>query len=1040
LFEYRVHTHGQHLFQPSHINIDFSHAINMAHHAQYLHASLQRFDRVAAQEIIRRFEGAATTVDAEPGPHSLNYDERDHVFLLVCQNRVGSALNEKLGHIIRDYVASEATTLTTFAECNIGDPFDEYEVELEKDGPLQPPGASLDIHLVNFDGINPLGRAKAFHVHELPPTLRCRARNRHMNLANAITFRRVRWDQSSEQHVFDASVGHALQELNTEEEADLATLLDVLAFTDFTAKVKIPKSLEPQPGFKYFEFVDEEPAVRQWLEGTGRTRQVDPRDEPEMSGDARRFASGPSHHFNVLGRVRKPLGLILTESEEPEMIVEPEEVEEQINNSFAALLKSGADGDSDTESSETTTDEASIVENNKPANIVELVGTASDFTIVEHRARPKVQSATDNKTDTVLAPTSSDGKRTRVTIPSGSGAFHLDESFPTYDKSYANVDGVGLCGDAVNQVNWENENVAGLSTRQTNARSQTYEALASSRAASVSMSMSAGRDLHLKPITPMSYADTCLGGSEPWARNVVAPIVSVPTGTLIDADGSIHGDGRSKVPKFPPGLFPPLGSNENQQIRKTNSPNARKTHVGTRECELLDYPRMTQPEDVQQTLTGELMRPDARCEEELLMQFEDDDFHVHERISSQRESMPRLFRTMEQQASKNKHQKKKKKHNAGSTRATPQRPSRLELPSPPPLPRPQREEPGRQRPEVKKAHPIEPAKLFQDRLQQAIGGLLMSVSVKAGMIIQFGLALMTDAGNLVLNKALRCAELQDKLDRLPVQHRHASFLAALVRKNKDAVHLLRLPTLLPGSDSPYDGSSQLAIAWADNGTYGINDKRLYEIEIVAPGGHTWTLEFDQNYPKDVHITLAGPHQQSVYVHYPLRVWDARVRLVSPTDGPEPDSILKRNILAFLDTFDTAMDARGEQRPGFEAMIPNSAFRVASALAKRVLTRRTLASGTWKVTQVWDLHVQAQYQSVMALAKAANIMEQEGRLWWEAALHCDDGKGLGELEELATSMNQIMELLDPVGFEETAAQKVRQERSTRPSEDPYIPFW
>jgi len=69
----------------------------------------------------------------------------------------------------------------------------------------------------------------------------------------------------------------------------------------------------------------------------------------------------------------------------------------------------------------------------------------------------------------------------------------------------------------------------------------------------------------------MSYAETPLGGDEPWANNVVAPIVPVPTGTLIDTNESVQGDGRPKAPKFPPGLFPPLGSFSNQQSTKTKA-------------------------------------------------------------------------------------------------------------------------------------------------------------------------------------------------------------------------------------------------------------------------------------------------------------------------------------------------------------------------------------------------------------------------------------------------------------------------------------
>lgn len=310
--------HNQNKSHPSHIIADFSHAIIMAHNmsthgtAHYLHASLEQFNRVAVQEVIRRFEGAASTIDIDPGPFSLKYDESDHVFSLICQSHVGVALNEKLGHIIRDYVASGATTLTRFAECDTEDLFcdDEEQLEEEVSPPLlhkSPP----DIHVANFDGINPLGRAKAFRVNELPHALHVRAKTRHENLGNAITFRRVRWDQSSEKHLLDASVGRKLPNLSKEEIHDFTTLLEILAFSEFTAKVSIPNPRDLEPGFRHFEFIGERPTVSQWLEGTGNTRQIDPEDEPEMHGDAQRFASGLSLRPNTLGRVRRPLGMTL---------------------------------------------------------------------------------------------------------------------------------------------------------------------------------------------------------------------------------------------------------------------------------------------------------------------------------------------------------------------------------------------------------------------------------------------------------------------------------------------------------------------------------------------------------------------------------------------------------------------------------------------------------------------------------------------------------------------------------------------------------
>lgn len=997
--------------------------------AHYLHASLERYDRVAAQEIIRRFEEAAATTYSELPPHSLNYNEQEHVFLLVCQNRLGSQLDENLGHIIHDYIASPTTTVTRFAECDIADPFDDYEVDLDEDE--SPPLLDMlppEVHLVSFDGINAFGKVKAFRLHELPDALRNRAVGRHEigNLADAITFRRVRWDQPAEQHFFDASIGHELPELSSEEAADLAMLLDVLAFNDFGSEINLPQPHRPERGVRHFEFVNEEPTIDQWLEGMGETRQVDPKTEPEMTRDAQRFASGPSLQSNT-GRIRKPLGMTLAELREPEMTVQTEKTQTQINNTFAALLKSGADGDSDTESSESTADDASILDNIKPASIAELVERKPIARPSQSREHSGERSATDSKTDGALALQRTQGEEASGALAVFSKTLLPEEDFPTYEKSYANVDGVGLCGDAVNQVNWEKENATRLSTYPNNYGSQTYEALLSSRAESVSKSMSAGKDLHRKQITsvtPMTYRETPLGGDEPWADNIVAPIITVPMGNLIDTDGSLQADGRPKAPKFPPGLFPPLGSSENQQSSKTDTPSIRVA---------------AQSKDSHLTLIEEQMRPSPKHEEELLMQFEDDETPVIERVQPQHDSDPRLFRTMDQKAPKPKNQKKKPK--ASNIKAAPPRAAQLELPSPPPPPKPQKatdsatlQKQKHTQSDTRDVNANESAPLY--RLQPTIDSLLMSSFLglrRPDVVVQFGLILMTGAEHLAANKALRCDELQDQLDELSAERCSTSFVGTLGRKSKDGVFLLRLPVTLPGSGSPYAESSQLVKAWTDSEEYAIDDRRLYEITIVVPGGHKWNLIFDQDRPQDAKITQADTDQQDVFVHYPLRVWDARIRPVSAgTGGQELGSSLKRSIKTFLKTLNTPEEECGETRPIFEAIIPDATFQVTNVLAKRALTQN-LRAGTWIVTQVWDLHLSFKREGVVAFAKPEDIMEDEGRLWWEAALQHGGG------EELAATMNEIVERLDSVGWP-AIVKKLKQEKSSKSKVETYIPFW
>lgn len=973
--------------------------------AHYLHASLECFDRAAAQEILRRFEGAAAAIDAEPGRRSLKYVEQDHVFYLICQNHVGAALDERLGQIIRDYVASEHAAVTRFAECDLADPFDDYHVQLDESEPLPLAPATHTIHLVNFDGINSLSKAKAFRLGDLDLSLKTRAesRNNISSLMNAITFRRARWDELHEHHEADVRFGHELQNLSQAEYDDLAMLIALLAFSKFTATIAIPRPHSPEPGLRLRRPGDQEQTIDQWLERTDETRQIDPDAVPEMTRDARKFAAGSSLQPNLLGRIRQPVGASIPELIKPEMDVEPATSAAQMNETYAALMNFGAGGDSDAESSDTTADEASIFGNIGPANMLRLAGEESTVNPVSTRMSSRELPMTVDHADAPRPPASLEHSRISGVQggapPTGSEYLDHEQNFPKYDKSYASVDGVGLRGDAANQVDWEIQNPTMLQSLQKGSRVRTYEAVASSRAASVSMSSSAGQGSNVKQIiskTPMSRAETAFGGDEPWANKVVAPVISVPTGILVDTEGSVQ-DGRPKAPKFPPGLFPPL---------------------------------------VPSTHQTSLVHKD-----EPLIQLDENEAPVIERKQPRSESNPRLYRTMRQQASKKKSQQK---HKPSSNRPTPSRAAQLELPSPPPPPKVRREvEPAA--PQAKSSSRTAAKNADSrhseqsDRFEEAITGLSASSypgGEKADVVIQFGLALLISADDLTADKAMRCADLQSQLDRLTTQRRCTLFPVALGRTRKDAYYLLRLPTMPSGSDSPYLGDTQLQDAWTGTGKYSIDSSLLYEIVIVVPGGHEWMLVFDQERLHDVEITPVERDQQSVYVHYPARVWDARIRPKQAAISlKQLDKNLKRNIITFLKTFNTPKEHRNPELPNFEAMVPDAAFSVTSVLAKRVWTR-ALRSGTWTVSQVWDLHVQTGHDGVLVCAEQEGIMAKtRGRLWWEASLQYD-----GRREELEATMNEIVEKLDFVGTEAAPEKKPKSSKRSEPKIEPYNPYW
>ena len=112
---------------------------------------------------------------------------------------------------------------------------------------------------------------------------------------------------------------------------------------------------------------------------------------------------------------------------------------------------------------------------------------------------------------------------------------------------------------------------------------------------------------------------------------------------------------------------------------------------------------------------------------------------------------------------------------------------------------------------------------------------------------------------------------------LTAERRSTSFQAALGRRRKDGMYLLRLPTAMDTEQEPASDST-LVDSWTGDGKHAINDKRVYAITIEVPGGQQWLLIFSQESPEDVEIVPIDSHQQSIYIHYPLHVWDARIQI------------------------------------------------------------------------------------------------------------------------------------------------------------------
>jgi hypothetical protein len=1066
--------------------------------AHYLHATLERFDTVAIQDISRLFYAAAAKVAAvEHELVELSYDESAHVFTLKHHNSFGGQLDEALGRIIRNYVASESDAVTRFAECALGDPLDDDEFDSESEAQDED-WQALITHVVNFDGINTSGKARAFHLRDLPPVLRNRALRRHNieNLATTISLRRVRLDPKTEEHVFGGSLGTQLPNLSSAEQEDMEFLLRLLSFAEFVRKITIPGAHDPKPEVEHLRFAGKEPAIGQWLEGMGEAGQIDPEVQPEMGGEQFKFAHSRTLQNDSLARVRKPKGVPLADLQLPEG--QPlEQPDAKPSGGFAALMRSDAISDAVSDSNDENPFEAM-----KQTRVAELAKSDNAstsggvFTPSSTSREQSVLTIATRAANALSYGSQQHRSQNLVATPSSQGVPRSEGGFPTDGRSHAKADRWGLRGDAANHVAWENENAVSLLAHRAKRAPRTYDDLASTRAesaASVSGRDSRMDSAPIAAMTPMSYNETPLGGNEPWAKNIVRPDIFVPMGTLVNTDvvdtsrpkapqcppglantyASVADTSRPKAPHYPPGFYPPLGSTEEQRPKIVNATNtARASLVNSRSqhpaASQTSGPKMSTKTTAQRDVDlmsfndgDDSSKTTAQKDDNLMSFNDDDDAPFVEHGKAQDEEPPRLHRTMRQQA-KNKHEQKKKNAKSNTSRSTTHRPAVLELPSPPPPPKPKPSPVAK--PDAKAKGPIEPDRSMH--IEQVVSNLFWSTSPDgeiSGVEVQFGLALMTNAEDLTAERSVRSEEMQEKLDELPPQNRSTVFQPVLGRQREDGVYLLRLPTSLSGSLSPYVGEARLVETFMGEGPHDIRDRKMYEINITVPGSHEWLLVFDQDAPEDVEISLLEDVQQkpSIYIHYPERVWDARIRIRSAhPKHPELDKDLERNIQTFLKTFDSTRGVGGgaaktealDGLPDFEAVVPDNAFVVTNVLAKRELTRglitrrsedTTSSPPSWVVSEVWDLHVQpsslarAGGSSVVVFAKDEKTMRSQGRLWWEASLVYE--KAPQEEGELEALLNEVVEKLDSVGTPPVVAARAKPDKGKKAKQE-YVPYW
>ncbi|KAK6433609.1 hypothetical protein LTR95_010211 [Oleoguttula sp. CCFEE 5521] len=991
-------------------------------------------------------------------------------------NTHGLALDELLRDVTDRYVAQEVDDASEedrlpqvelFGESALNETFDDDAIPIVSDEPVEVGGqpVSLPSHVVQRDVMKSREKVAALQLPELPIQLRARFSGMFpvSSTKNLTTVRASRWDGQQGAYCYSGEHGTALSPLGGQEQMDLTALLDEFTafpplerLTDIRKEAQIPLDAAPPPTERHWEFVGEQPRTSQWLVGMGETTELlSPDAAPEPSKDAIRYQQIATQTQETSGRIRMPQGVSVMPSQGENGDDEPEQTMEQLNNAFTALMKRPAVSDeaSNESAEETDSDEGSGgVGNAGRTGFARLLGNGQKS--VDDRIR---QANEQSSALTCIVPqvTISDSESTADTAPQGSvppTSSHetpatLEVPFPTYERRYAQVDGIGLMGDAANQAKWELENrhpAASISTsRPLQTKDQVMLVRHALRENPTLSTLNHGSRivkreaaLHKASLTPATYADTKLGGAEPWAGKVVPAQPQTRTGHLIDTSYA------ADTFRADPEQFPALTSRISPSMRPTvkqanaahepqawqreqgNSGQPGHAHAGGL---LIDVSAPTATSENSSTLTVKLPRLKALPPKMLKIvdcgrgphkQSKDDDT-VIERLRPDTDEPPKRRSTMKQKA-QNKARKGKGSEQAsnegqsdagvagsttsaeGETSAGACALARTHI---------------KQKADIcDEARDEEQQGIFTERVLE----LLLTQDAEAApvLVVQLGIVLLHQQGIESIKKAIAVADMQRQLDGgydatgPPDRQAHIRFLTRLATAQQDISHLLSLPDNL--SHQHNRGSRSLMDAWWAEAPWDLRCEILYEVEVVDIDKVQWLIVVRGKDGIDVSVSHIPQDPSAVYVHYPHHVWDARIQL-RRTAGPTPTTDFVEAARTFAKTFNTLQEAMG--LPAIEADVPEigelPAFTVQRVVAKRCFSQAiTLKSAnmsvekepdtandqhilaTWVVSQVCNLILQFNdaldgEAGLLAVAGTEAEMLERGRLWWEASLESKD---------------------------------------------------
>jgi hypothetical protein len=208
----------------------------------------------------------------------------------------------------------------------------------------------------------------------------------------------------------------------------------------------------------------------------------------------------------------------------------------------------------------------------------------------------------------------------------------------------------------------------------------------------------------------------------------------------------------------------------------------------------------------------------------------------------------------------------------------------------------------------------------------------------------------------------------------------------------------------------------------------------YEGLVKNAEGSIRIIKINQSDRSNVQVVCPDSSPGTTYIHYPLRIWDAKVIV----EALRFDTSMTEIATKFVSSMQTVDEA-----PSFVAMLPPASFGIDKVYAERVFSKAVADGIEMKVVEVQELQllsIDSERYNVKATARSAADMMNGQRLWWECGLTAQivDSDSAATLQAV---IDKMVSQMDGVGYGNTGPwTKDQVEVNAQSVASPEPPFW